>query len=351
VAGMYAEDAQAFCRWLTQQYSGNTMIFRLPTLEEASLSPASDGVRISCYVQGNEFQLAKLPVATQQEFARQLSSIVGVTPLPLPLNLFALSTCARDHARARIFSFARGKKVRDLSLVLDDVHNLVNRFVYSFGQGFDLTTERARARYYDLNLNEDYVLAYDFARNLSRDIDFTRRLALVRDLAPTGENEVARDLAFAFARARDLAPNNDFDFVIDSLVKAIQANNLPIAVKLLSSIKADSDDYTPQKHLSALLAVASAETLLAAQLAYRRYVIYVFEYIYVQCEKFKELPQGRQMLKRRFDASDSISHLQQATLELYWWLQIVQAREEGKLPAWEGIRIVREQVPPVGPSK
>jgi len=29
--------------------------------------------------------------------------------------------------------------------------------------------------------------------------------------------------------------------------------------------------------------------------------------------------------------------------ELYWWAVIVDARQEGKLPIWEGIRIVRER--------
>jgi hypothetical protein len=31
-----------------------------------------------------------------------------------------------------------------------------------------------------------------------------------------------------------------------------------------------------------------------------------------------------------------------ATPPLHCWLQVVIAREEGKLKAWEGIRIVRE---------
>jgi len=28
--------------------------------------------------------------------------------------------------------------------------------------------------------------------------------------------------------------------------------------------------------------------------------------------------------------------------EVYWWLQVVALRTEGRLPAWEGIRLVRE---------
>jgi hypothetical protein len=30
-------------------------------------------------------------------------------------------------------------------------------------------------------------------------------------------------------------------------------------------------------------------------------------------------------------------------IDLYWWTQIVMAREEGQLPAWEGIRIVKDE--------
>jgi hypothetical protein len=33
----------------------------------------------------------------------------------------------------------------------------------------------------------------------------------------------------------------------------------------------------------------------------------------------------------------------QIVQEAYWWLQLVLAREAGELPAWEGIRLVRER--------
>lgn len=43
---------------------------------------------------------------------------------------------------------------------------------------------------------------------------------------------------------------------------------------------------------------------------------------------------------------DNIDHqferAERSILELYWWLQIIIAREEDKLPAWEGIRVVYE---------
>ena len=39
------------------------------------------------------------------------------------------------------------------------------------------------------------------------------------------------------------------------------------------------------------------------------------------------------------DSSDPEVH--QLVLELYWHSRLILARAEGKLPAWEGIRLVR----------
>ncbi|MBV6342606.1 hypothetical protein [Candidatus Magnetobacterium casense] len=41
---------------------------------------------------------------------------------------------------------------------------------------------------------------------------------------------------------------------------------------------------------------------------------------------------------------DKNKDAQQYALRLYLWSQLILARVEGKLPAWEGIRLVREQV-------
>jgi hypothetical protein len=39
---------------------------------------------------------------------------------------------------------------------------------------------------------------------------------------------------------------------------------------------------------------------------------------------------------------NDIEKKKQDVLDVYWFLRIVQEREAGKLPAWEGIRLVRE---------
>jgi hypothetical protein len=96
--------------------------------------------------------------------------------------------------------------------------------------------------------------------------------------------------------------------------------------------------------LSALLAIAVAENPIEMRAAQRRYAACVFEYSYeghVMLEKV-ERPWWQRLLRIRGKVNWEAG--KQLALEAYWWLQIVRLREEGKLDAWEGIRIVRERV-------
>jgi hypothetical protein len=96
--------------------------------------------------------------------------------------------------------------------------------------------------------------------------------------------------------------------------------------------------------LNALLTVDAAENPIEMRAAQRRYAACVFEYSYegqVTLEK-EERPWWQRLLRIRGKVNWEAG--KQIALEGYWWLQIVRLREEGKLDAWEGIRIVREQV-------
>jgi NACHT domain len=322
VAGMYARDAQAFCQWLTEQYGGNAVTFRLPSLEEASQSSAPDPLLASWCERSNEFQLTKLAAATEQRFKEQLVSIVGVTRLPYSFNFFAMS----DH-------------IRDLALTL----------ARDLARARALDRDLAR----DLALALDRALARDLARALDRDLALALALALDLDralaLALTRALDRARALALALARDRFI----DFKGTIDLLVTSIEAMNLREAARLANTLEIDSNAYIARwgSLLSRMLAAASAETPLAARQAYREYAIQLAEYAYIGFEELEKSDRSslwNRLLRRH---SKSSVNSKQFVLELYWWLQTVQAREAGKLPAWEGIRIVREQSPPAKPSK
>jgi len=48
-------------------------------------------------------------------------------------------------------------------------------------------------------------------------------------------------------------------------------------------------------------------------------------------------------LQRRLKNLHRIDETREIDVEFHWWLVITTARLEGKLPAWEGIRIVRDR--------
>ena len=80
--------------------------------------------------------------------------------------------------------------------------------------------------------------------------------------------------------------------------------------------------------LNDLLSCATAKTLLELRQAWRKYVVRITEIIWVGYNE-------------KLDYSEEIKLI----LNLHWHLKIIIAREEGKLHAWEGIRIVRERKP------
>lgn len=79
--------------------------------------------------------------------------------------------------------------------------------------------------------------------------------------------------------------------------------------------------------LAAAVKAAQAKTFFEWRHAHQKLVMLIAEYAY----------QGSQMM------DDPDLELQRVALELYWHYRIILAREEGVLPAWEGIRLVRER--------
>lgn len=91
-----------------------------------------------------------------------------------------------------------------------------------------------------------------------------------------------------------------------------------------------------------LLAIADAQTLQAALLAQRKYVARLFAHAYLDSkegERGFRLSLWRNWLPFRKGKPDT---LRRDALEGYWRFRVIVARAEQGLPAWEGIRIVRE---------
>jgi hypothetical protein len=91
-----------------------------------------------------------------------------------------------------------------------------------------------------------------------------------------------------------------------------------------------------------LLAILTATTNLEARQGWRRYLVKLTEYIWISYDKL-EKKKWYSWLQRLLGRKSNYNKEKQAILNLHWWLQIITLREQGELPAWEGIRIVREK--------
>ena len=95
--------------------------------------------------------------------------------------------------------------------------------------------------------------------------------------------------------------------------------------------------------IDALLGMSLAADFPQYRLASRQYAAQIFAHTYHVYDLLKSSDKTT-WWQKLLGAKSAYEADQQTVLQAYWWMQILLLREEGKLPAWEGIRIVRERV-------
>lgn len=92
------------------------------------------------------------------------------------------------------------------------------------------------------------------------------------------------------------------------------------------------------------LQVLQAETVLEWRSAQRKLAQLIVEYAYLGSQERPEVDQRPWYQRWKWwNKSTSRAERQATYLELYWFYTILLLRETGELPAWEGIRLVREE--------
>jgi hypothetical protein len=309
VCGMTGEDAEAFCEWLTRRQGGGVH-YRLPRSDEANVFPAEARYLSTWCLDYSAHTLIGLDSITEHQINNQLRQWDSLLSTKLlsqvdPLYLFAYAHVrARDLDRARVYARTR-TRARDLARALtrgsDRARNL------DLAQ--DLSQDLARAIAQDLNHDLAFDLTLDLDRIVALDqtLDRTRSrdLAYARTLTRALNRALDRALDRARTRDRDLARALFLVFAIDT---AVLFTNLLIDLQVI---------------VTAMSATAFDQAIRA------------FE---ARIEEYANPHSGGEA--RRIASN------------IYWWLHLLEAREAGQIPAWEGIRIVAEQVanPTSGPN-
>ncbi len=429
VAGIRAEDAEAFCYWLSER-EGGKLRYRLPTPEEALSSlPMQPDLATWCK-QGEHYRLVFHAVETEQSALFAVEQAVAraaphVLPMPVSLNDFFKTWCFTSLAAENDWATRHQTRIRalDCMLAFDFDHALAHAFNFAHDIDLELAHNRAfefihayemRQQTPPASLSQDSVLIRDLARDmvmaldlardiisaleLARDISLaqpidnralSRSLVRARDLSHGLEQlsqqpnfsemsqardmarSIARDLSndLARARARDLATARVRDLT-QARAKALDrartlAFSLTRALVFISEFEPiyqqieqniseaqqrvvmmhSTDDVYLQRLASLVQTLLHYIQTPKAQkrAAWQQYLAQLNALLW-QGYQCLEQAQQKQQKWWLFNATQrpTVANDQQVLADSYWWMQMVIARQQGRLPCWETLRVVRE---------
>jgi outer membrane protein assembly factor BamD (BamD/ComL family) len=319
VSGVRYKDAVDFCRWLTEK-EGKRTVYRIPSLGEAVKNPAVDkSIAAWCSDEGRP-ALVGLPTVNKRALRDQIRAL-DKSGLPLPPRLGEGLLVSHD---------LRGLNEAQVSMAsaLSDSLGLISLFTAQ-----ELSQSLISAAKSKLDADAAHGMFVSLAQELN--------LKSAPDLLN--------------ANARSLLLFEDDDLVMANRGRARTVIR-EVEKRAVEKQYSDENLVRSLRVMTSLLDIADAETPMAKRRAQKGYALLVLQYI---LETYARLRKGRikarfskkyhaKLMRLRLPNMESVvgekklmAH-QKAVLEFYWWLRIIDAREFDELPAWEGIRIVRE---------
>lgn len=282
ITGIRVEDAEAFCEWLTQRQGGEVR-YRLPLPSEAQMHPVSTKVN--------------------------------------PLATWCKTRLGQNEVYGLIWSSKEDEQFINIKLKNFSSLPLSSGYALCYARTLIQALNKARSNVHNSELSRDLAGLLAVIRAF-----------IVRDL----------DLALDFAFNLNLALSLDRAHIDHSLHSAIDRNDFQAAQQMAQAMQTDPIPVRQQlgKLLDELLAHATATNSMSLRQALRKYAALVAEMIFNHYNELEQ--QHSQHFWSRRHQSD-YHRKKKLILNLHWWLRVVIAREEGQLPAWEGIRLVRER--------
>jgi hypothetical protein len=305
VIGVQPTDVEFFCEWLNARLGG-TVTYRLPD------STKSDEIQPIKPVNQTQLPLSFWASSNLKTF-----NLVGLNPSQSQ----AFMNQAANFNKANLPLLSRFITILDLAL--DHPRNLDHILVFDLDLVFSLNLILAlkQASYHAV-----YLRSYS-------DVELIFSLDLT----------LALDRTLYRYRARYL------DLDLANLKESIKNNDLAKALEIAKKLQSDENISTMRLGTLVVELLEAAQATTFAEARYRRfkYLARIFEYGYIGYEDLKRPDSRTWWIKwlPRGKAGDYREE-RQRVLELYWWAQITLGRMEGKLPAWEGIRLVRETTDP-----
>ncbi len=396
VTGVRAKDAEAFCQWLNQHPLGNGFHYRLPTLSESQKYPGIE-VQIGYWCKSDEnLTISGVSPDLWPLWRRNLTEVldrscvidciwalvlafnyisdidINITlilerALTSARNLELTGSIVRSHALAH--ALARSKDLaadlaKSLIRILDKTRQkaeeirkniiLDREFLLEITQELALEIEREMVFEKDLcqdlqlikkinitnksrELTYDLNLAFYLANNrnlaIARTKDFTRLLAkdLPRSLTRSLERLCNIDLVLSYTIDLDFDTIDELDAELEyALELALELNSTRVReiYKILNCARYLNGNSDFQSFRYYLLLISICWQWLSS--IYKKY-------------------SGKSLLSKQ-PKEDNHQYLSQKyakkvekILNLYASYVLIEERQKGEIPAWEGIRLVRER--------
>ena len=204
--------------------------------------------------------------------------------------------------------------------------------------------EQRLKRLSTLPLSTHWVNLFVSFSNFDNTLDHYRARALVRALDLLALDLVL-DRTLALDRSSTLAETIDRE-----LYTLLDAKQFDAALSKIQQLQNDSPSIFQQRKLTLLIDLIHCQTATTPseiRQAFRKYIVCLLEYAWMGWNEWGEVKiviyPWWQFWKGPSPEEEKTVYLEreQNILEPYWRLKIIEAREAGELPAWEGIRLVR----------
>lgn len=350
VTGVRIEDALAFCSWLTQRQADN-VVYRLPKSDEVLQYPSRPlHLGAWCSDGPDAFRLLGLEDKSTQTILSSLRQLSDLTLPPLA-ELYDLydNNSSREIARYLIRSLDHAFGLEaNIENNPENGRRIAHGLIYAINRAINLLFQLSHNLtsldnpYFSRERAQDLGLALTLDIDLKRERSRTFAIARKLELARTPE-DYDRILVIkgAFSRSHRGAVNSQFreSYYLLLEISRANANGLAFILKIISD--------TIRKHNEILGSLARADWaevdrhLQDGQSISDSICAHLGEWL-----RDKSIGNSGTEDSILFDniVFSYTANINLPLLRLYWWLQIVKARRKGELPAWEGIRIVREKL-------
>ena len=308
ITGIRASDAEKFCEWLTQKQSELGFRYRIPTLTEIEEHPAPEK-QIGCWVKdGEKKRICGIEKVEWQQWKMNLFNLIVSTKNPLKkLDIISPKNLSLD-------------LTVDLNSVLNNVLNPK----------------------FNSDLNPKLTSELNSAFNLRLNQVIKNNLGYILDCLIDNVNDRNLDSILEYLLTSDLNCN-----LYQTLYSVLNSNPNRIADRDLYSIIYNL--LNPD--LNIILEYELNHKGNCVVDLFRFYSLLVFLILYLLSNIYDAALKNNQALrdvKLTDTKCQKLSNLYAAksyeAFNLYAFLRLITERQTGQMPAWEGIRIVRERV-------